>query len=154
MSLPIPSWAQGPIESFRASQTLPGATRKEIPAEQVATVDRSIRSNVDEVISADETDLDQCKGQPNKLVMGLFGSVLTADWTGNTTSGTFVETIKDGENENRGAFVYAEFTPGHCSMVLLSQENGQVTGTARHADLARPERSFELVESEGFQIAR
>ncbi len=152
MSLPIPSWAQGPIESFRASQTLPGATRKEIPADQVATVDRSIRTNVDEVISADETDLDQCKGQPNKLVM--FGGAMKAEWTGNTTSGTFVETITDDENENRGAFVYAEFTPSHCSMLLLSQENGQVTGTARHADLARPERSFELVESEGFEIAR
>ncbi len=149
MSLPIPSWAQGPIESFRTSQTLPGATRMEIPSEEVAGVDQSIRTNVDEVISGDETEMDCFKGQPRKFGMGDF---LTAEWTGDTRTGTFVETIKGDQGDQ--AFVYAEFTPTSSCMVMLEKQKGQVTGTARQVDTSDPKRSFELVSSEGYQVAR
>ncbi|GMU54962.1 MAG: hypothetical protein AMXMBFR33_41080 [Candidatus Xenobia bacterium] len=149
MSLPIPNWAQGPIESFRTSQTLPGAIRQEIPTGQVSDVDRSIRTNVDEVISGDETDMDSFKNQPGKFGMGDF---LTAEWTGDTSKGTFVEVVK-GDRGNQ-AFVYAEFTPTSSSMVMLSKERGKVTGTARFADTAQPERSFELVSDEDYKLAR
>ncbi len=149
MSLPIPSWAQGPLESFRTSQTLPGATRQEIPAGQVSDVDQNIRTNVDEVISGDETEFDKFRGQPGKFGMDDF---LTAEWTGDTRNGTFVETVKGDRGDQ--AFIYAEFTPTSSSMVMLSKQRGQVTGTARQVDTAHPERSFELVSNEDFKIAR
>lgn len=152
MSLPIPSWAQGPIESFKKSQTLPGASKQAIPADQVADVSQSIRTNVDEIVAQDGSDADAFKTIPKKLGMDMFGASLQAEWTGDTRSGVFVESLQDGEQPDRGAFIYAEFTPQSATMVMLSNEGGQVTGTARHADLARPDQSFELVNE--FQVAR
>ncbi len=149
MSLPIPGWAQGPIESFKQSQTLPGTTRKAVPASEVAGIDESIRTNVDEVISADESSEDGARNQPNKLK--LFDGVLEAEWTGDTRQGTFVETIK---GDGGSAFVFAEFTADSASMVMLSNEGGQVSGTARHANRAHPEQSFELVADPAFRLAR
>lgn len=142
----VPSWAQGHVQSFRDSQTLPGGQRLDIPAGQAREVDGKISSQIEDGIKMDESEMDLAKGQIGVIKADIFGTKTEVYYNGNSTQGEFVQTVAD----NMAA--YGKFSPQGVDVVVAQKDGETVNGQAFHIDRQSPEKSFAIIQGDGFNV--
>ncbi|MCE7871685.1 hypothetical protein DYH09_15080 [bacterium CPR1] len=141
----VPSWAQGHVQSFRDSQTLPGGQRVDIPAGQAREVDGKISSQIEDGIRLDESEMDLAPGI-GVIRADIFGTKTEVYYNGNSTQGEFVQTVADD------MAAYGKFSPQGVDVVVAQKDGENIQGQAFHIDRQAPEKSFAVIQGGGFNL--
>lgn len=138
----VPSWARPDIDAFRANGHLPGegVKRQAISAvQQASEVERQVTTQIDQLIAADESEIDLAKDQPGKVQIDQMGLQIKADFEGNSQVGEMsLESHGPIESAALGTF-----TEAAADLVqVLKSEDGKNGVVAVHIDRNNPANSF------------
>lgn len=149
----IPAWARPEVTAFRNTGHLDGedVMHQPIPASQVDQVESQLTEQIDQLIAADESPMDQAQGEIGKVVIKEFGLEATANFCGNTAEGCvsleatgMMDTVAYGEFSNDAADI----------VQLLDNGDGTYAAVGAHIDRQAPGNSYIEAKNlpEGFNI--
>jgi hypothetical protein len=136
----LPNWARPQAEAFKASGSLPGegVKRQAIPPEALGQVEQQLTGELDQLIQADESPLDQAQGSVGLVKMNQMGMKATANFTGDTREGELAVEVA-------GPMVtaaYAEFSAQTATIVQVMDMGGQYATVGAHLDRQDPSKSY------------
>lgn len=136
----LPNWARPQAEAFKASGHLPGENvkRQAIPPEAMGQVEQQMTAQLDQLIQADESPLDQALGTKGLVKVNEMGLEATANFTGNTREGELA--LEAGGAMSTAA--YAEFSEQAATIVQVMDMGGQYATVGAHLDRKDPSKSY------------
>lgn len=136
----LPNWASNQAESFRSNGKLSGAgvNRQSIPPEALGQVEQQLVGEMDKLIQADDSPLDQFPNQKGLVKIDMGGLVATVNYTGDTKIG---EMAMDASGAMTTA-AYAEFTAEKATIVQVMDMGGQFATIGAHLDRKEPAKSY------------
>lgn len=136
----VPGYARAEVDSFQSTGHLAGdnVVKRPIPADQVKEVESQLTSQLQQLIAADETPLDQARNEPGTVRISEMGLDATAWFIGDTATGAVA--LEAGGAMTTAA--YAEFSPAAANLVQVLEMGGEHATVAAHIDRQNPAASY------------